>query len=205
MHSLNTPVVATSITLAKREKLSLKKTRPSMTNVRVAIYWGANGKNGPKVDVDLSALLLDKDNRIMTEQDFIFYHQHSTPDASVVYLGDNREGSKEGAEGDSEAIKVALDNVPERIKRILFVVTIDEAAKLRQTFALAKDAVARLFDDVTGQEVARWPLKDDYKDDIAMLMCDLHRNESGWDFEPIGQGYKGDLEGICKDHGLVFG
>lgn len=201
---MNTPVVAKTITLGKREKLSLKKTRPSMTNVRVAIYWSANDKNGPKVDVDLSALLLDEHNRIMTEQDFIFYHQHSSPDASVVYLGDNREGSKIGAEGDSEAIKVALEDVPVRIKRILFVVTIDDAVKLRQNFGLAKDAVARLFDNTTGQEIARWPLKDDYKEDIAMLMCDIHRNEAGWDFEPIGQGYKGDLEGICRDHGLVF-
>jgi tellurium resistance protein TerD len=201
---LNTPVVATTITLAKRQKLSLKKTRPSLTEVRVAISWNVSEKNGPKVDVDLSALLLDKDNRIMTEQDFIFYHQHSSPEGSVLYLGDNREGSKEGEEGDSEAIRVVLDGVPERIKRILFVVTIDDAIKLRQNFGLAKNAVARLFDNTTGQEIARWPLKDDYKEDVAMLMCDLHRNEAGWDYEPIGQGYKGDLGGICADHGLVF-
>ncbi|WP_338924152.1 TerD family protein (plasmid) [Pseudomonas silesiensis] len=198
-------VVATSITLAKREKLSLKKARPSLTEVSVAITWHVSDKKGPSVDVDLSALMLDENNRILTEQDFIYYGQHASPEGSVLYLGDNQTGSKEGDEGVSEAIKVTLNNVPERVKRILFVVTIDEAVKRRQTFEKAKNAVAQLFDKSNDQEIARWPLKDDYKEDSAMLMCDLHRNGNGWDYEPIGQGYQGDLEGICKDHGLVFG
>lgn len=204
MSDTNT-IVTKTLTLAKREKLSLKKTRPSLVEVRVAIAWNVNDDRGPAVDVDLSAFMLNEHNRIMSDQDFLYYGQHVSPEGSVHYLGDNQQGSKEGEHGDTEAIKVTLDTVPERVKRILFVVTIDEAAKRSQTFAKAKNAMAILYDNVTNQEIARWPLKDDYKEYSAMLMCDLHRNGAGWDYEPIGQGYRGDLGDICKDHGLVFG
>lgn len=197
-------VVTSTMTLKKGAKLTLKKVRPSLLEARVAITWQKPDSKAQSVDVDLSALMLDENNRIVTEQDFIFYHQPISPEASVHYLGDNQEGSNEGDDGDSEAINVRLQKVPVRIARILFAVTINEAAERRLNFGKAKNLVARLFDNVSGEEIARWPMQEDYNNYSAMLMCDLIRNEAGWDYTPIGQGSHGDLESICRDHGLVF-
>lgn len=197
-------LVTSTLTLKKGAKLTLKKVRPNLLEARVAITWQKADSKAQSVDVDLSALMLSANNRIVTDQDFIFYHQQISPEGSVHYLGDNREGSTDGDEGDSEAINIQLQKVPVRIERILFVVTIDEAAQKRLNFGKAKNLVARLFDNVSGEEIARWPMHEDYNNYSAMLMCDLHRNEAGWDYMPIGQGSHGDLESICRDHGLVF-
>lgn len=202
-----TAIVASSMTLRKKEKLSLRKAAPGLTRVRVAITWRA--KPGEEaVDLDLSGLMLDEHDRIMVEQDFIFYHQPISPEGSVHYMGDNRKGSEDdgtGSLGDSEAIKVDLSKVPGRVKRIVFAVTIDEAEKKRQTFQHASEAVARLFNDITGDEIARFPLEGDFKKDSAMLMVDLHRDGESWNFEPIGQGFEGHLGDICKSFGLDIG
>jgi tellurium resistance protein TerD len=199
--------VVASISLKKKEKLSLRKVAPGLSRVRVAITWCAiPGEDS--VDLDLSGLMLNEKDRIMTQQDFIFYGQEISPEGSVHYLGDNRKGSVDdgsGSLGDSEAIKVDLDKVPERVKRIVFAVTIDGAAAKRQKFKHAAQAVARLFNDVTGAEIARFPLEGDFKEDSAMLMVDLHREGDSWNFDPIGQGFAGHLGDICNSFGLDIG
>ncbi|WP_408601213.1 TerD family protein [Pseudomonas sp. PLMAX] len=198
--------VVASISLKKKEKLSLRKVAPGLSRVRVAITWRA--VQGQEVDLDLSGFMLNDKDRILTQQDFIYYGQEISPDGSVHYLGDNRKGSVDdgsGSLGDSEAIKVNLDDVPERVKRIVFAVTIDGADEKRQKFKHASEAVARLFNDVTGAEIARFPLEGDFKEDSAMLMVDLHREGDSWDFNPIGQGFKGHLGDICNSYGLDIG
>lgn len=200
----NVNVVAT-ISLKKQQPLSLRKIE-NLKRIRVAITWKA--MPGKSVDLDLSGLMLNEIDRITVQQDFIFYAQPISPEGSVHYLGDNRKGSVDdgsGSLGDSEAIKVDLERVPERIKRLLFVVTIDGAPQNGQTFEDASGAVARLFNDETGQEVARFPLEEDFKGNSSMLMVDLHREGDNWSFTPIGQGFKGHLGDICKKHGLDIG
>lgn len=199
--------VVASISLKKKQKLSLRKEAPGLSRVRVAITWRAiPGQDS--VDIDLSGLMLNDKDRVMTQQDLIFYGQEISPDGSVHYMGDNRKGSVDdgsGDLGDSEAIKVDLDKVPERVKRIVFAVTIDDADKKRQRFKHASEAVARLFNDVTGAEIARFPLEGDFKEESAMLMVDLHRDGDNWNFEPLGQGFPGHLGDICNSFGLDIG
>jgi len=185
-----------AISLSKGQKISLQKEAPGLTKVIIGLGWDIKKTDtGFDFDLDASCFMLGENEKIPSENYFIFYNNLKSPDGAVEHTGDNRTGV---GEGDDEQIKVDLNKVSQQIKKIVFVVTIHDAKNRKQNFGQISNAYIRLINEETGQEVARYDLSEDYSTETAMLMAELYRHNNEWKMSAIGAGYNEGLDAIVK-------
>lgn len=191
-----------ALSLQKGGNLSLSKTDPSLTKILVGLGWDERTTDGSSFDLDASAFLLTAGDKVRNDSDFIFYNQLKSPDGSVEHTGDNRTGQ---GDGDDESVKVDLSKVPAEITKIAFTVTIHDAEARRQNFGQVSNAFIRVVNDLTGAEIVRYDLAEDYSTETAMIFGELYRHNSEWKFRAVGQGYAGGLKAMCDRFGINIG
>jgi tellurium resistance protein TerD len=188
-----------SVSLSKGGNVSLSKEAPGLAAVNVGLGWDARTTSGTDFDLDASALLVDANNRILSDQYFIFFNNLTSPDGSVEHTGDNLTGE---GEGDDEMIKVNLQSVPQEAAKIVFAVSIYDAESRSQSFGQVRNAFIRVVNQAGNAEITRYDLSEDASTETAMLFAELYRNGSDWKFRAIGQGYASGLAGIARDFGV---
>ena len=181
------------VSLSKGGNVSLSKEAPTMKNVLIGLGWDARSTDGQDFDLDASAFLLTSAGKVRGDADFIFYNNLKSTDGSVLHTGDNRTGE---GDGDDEALKIKLDQIPAEVDKIVFVVTIHDATVRRQSFGQVSGAFIRLVNDDNHQEVARYDLTEDASTETAMLFGELYRHNTEWKFRAVGQGYAGGLSSV---------
>ncbi|HDU8490698.1 MULTISPECIES: TerD family protein [Aeromonas] len=191
--------MTTVVSLSKGANVSLTKTDPSIKRVLVGLGWDARSTDGQDFDLDASAFLLNASGKARSPADFIFYNNLSSVEGSVKHTGDNRTGE---GDGDDESLKINLDLVPADVAKIVFVVTIHDAAARGQNFGQVSGAFIRLVNEDSQKEVARYDLSEDASTETAMLFAELYRHNNEWKFKAIGQGYKGGLASVCAEYGI---
>ena len=188
------------INLSKGQKVSLTKDNPGLKKVVVGLGWDTNAYDtGSDFDLDASAFLL-KDSGLAGSQDnFVFYGAKKHPSGSVEHLGDNRTGT---GEGDDEQIKVDLSLVPADVTKIAFTATIYEAEARKQNFGQVSNAFIRIYDEVTGKEILRYDLGEDFSIETSVVFGELYKNGAEWKFNAIGNGFEGGLAALCAHFGI---
>ncbi|MCR9000951.1 TerD family protein [Rahnella perminowiae] len=187
------------VSLSKGGNVSLSKEAPTMKNMLVGLGWDARSTDGQDFDLDASAFLLNSAGKVRGDTDFIFYNNLKSTEGSVLHTGDNRTGE---GDGDDEAMKIKLDQIPADVDKIVFVVTIHDATTRRQSFGQVSGAFIRLVNDDNHQEVARYDLTEDASTETAMLFGELYRHNTEWKFRAVGQGYAGGLASVCAQYGI---
>lgn len=187
------------ISLSKGGNLSLSKTDPNLTKILVGLGWDERATDGAEFDLDASVFLLNSTGKVRSDADFIFYNQLKSADGSVEHTGDNRSGQ---GDGDDEAVKVDLSRVSPDIDKIAVTVTIHDAEARRQNFGQIANAFIRVVNDITGVEIVRFDLAEDYSTETAMVFGELYRNNGEWKFRAVGQGYAGGLRAMCHQYGI---
>ncbi|AJA70914.1 MULTISPECIES: TerD family protein [Erwiniaceae] len=188
-----------AVTLSKGGNVSLAKVDPSLKNVKIGLGWDTRSTDGQDFDLDASAFLLTDAGKVRGDHDFIFYNNLKSADGSVTHTGDNRTGE---GDGDDESLIVELDRVPQDVTKIVFVVTIHDAATRRQSFGQVANAFIRLVNNDSNVEAARYDLSEDASTETAMLFGELYRHAGEWKFRAVGQGYAGGLASVCAQYGI---
>ena len=188
-----------AISLNKGGNLSLSKTDPSLNPVLVGLGWDARATDGTDFDLDASAFLLSESGKVRGEHDFIFYNQTRSPEGSVEHTGDNRTGA---GDGDDEAVRINLAQVPADVQKIAITVTIHEGESRGQNFGQVQNAFIRVVNDQSNTEIVRFDLNEDYSTETAMIFGELYRHNGEWKFRAVGQGYAGGLSAMCQQFGI---
>ncbi|MFK0253290.1 TerD family protein [Streptomyces sp. NPDC090445] len=187
------------VSLSKGGNVSLTKSAPNLTAVLVGLGWDARTTTGVDFDLDASAILTNDLGKVTSDSNFVFFNNMKSPDGSVEHTGDNRTGE---GEGDDEAIKVNLADVPADVAKIVFPVSIYEADSRQQSFGQVRNAYIRVVNQADNTELARYDLSEDASTETAMVFGELYRNGAEWKFRAIGQGYASGLAGIARDFGV---
>ena len=151
-----------AVNLSKGQRISLEKVAPGLSEVFVGLGWDTNiTDTGNDFDIDASVFLVNSNEKLISDNHFIFYNNLASPDAnkSVEHLGDNRTGA---GEGDDEVVKVKLKQVPEDVNKIVMTVTIHEAEKRQQNFGQVQNAFVRVVNAENQEEVVRYDLSEDF-------------------------------------------
>ena len=188
-----------SVNLAKGGNVSLTKEAPGLSAAYVGLGWDERAGTGHDFDLDASALMVKADGRVVSDQHFVFYNNLTSPDGSVEHTGDNLTGD---GDGDDEVIKVDLAAIPPVVERIIFPVTIHDAAARGQNFGQVANAFIRVVDQATDHEIVRYDLSEDFSVEDAVVFGELYRNNGEWKFRAVGQGYTTGLVGILRDFGV---
>jgi tellurium resistance protein TerD len=187
------------VSLSKGGNVSLTKEAPGLTAVLVGLGWDARTTSGADFDLDASALMCGTSGKILSDANFVFFNNLSSPDGSVEHMGDNLVG---GGGGDDEQIKVNLAGVPAECDKIVFTVSIYDAEARSQSFGQVRNAYIRVVNQAGEAEIARYDLSEDASTETAMIFGEVYRNNTEWKFRAVGQGYSTGLRGIAQDFGV---
>jgi tellurium resistance protein TerD len=188
-----------AISLQKGGNVNLSKTDPNLKQVLVGLGWDTRSSDGVDFDLDASIFMVTENGRVRTDSDFIFYSQLRSSCGSVEHTGDNRTGE---GDGDDEALKVNLAQVPAAVTRLVVAVTIHEAQARNQNFGMVRGAFIRLVNSETHVEITRFDLSEDSSTETAMVFGEIYRHGSEWKFKAVGQGYAGGLRALAIQHGV---
>jgi tellurium resistance protein TerD len=187
-----------AVSLAKGQRVSLEKVAPGLTEIFMGLGWDVKATDtGHDFDLDSSLFMLGSNEKLITDNHFIFYNNLISPDAekSVQHLGDNLTGI---GEGDDEIIKINLKKVPNDVQKIVVTVTIHEAQQRGQNFGQVQNACVRIVNAQTKQEVIRYDLVEDYSIETALIMAELYRKDGEWRLNAVGAGYQGGLKALLE-------
>lgn len=188
------------VCLTKGQKVNLSKGNPGLKDVVVGLGWDVNQYDtGGDFDLDAAAFLLAGNGRVTRNEDFVFYGNLQHPSGAVTHLGDNLTGV---GDGDDEQIVVDLSLVPADITKIAFTVTIYDAEARRQNFGQVSNAFIRIYNKITGEEMLRYDLGEDFSIETAAVFGELYNHNGEWKFNAIGSGYQGGLAALCGNYGV---
>lgn len=178
--------------LQKGQKVSLAENGRSFSQLEVSLGW--NAKN-PACDLDASAFLLAGNNKVVGDEWFVFYGQEQSPDGSVVHRGDS-------AGGVGETLAVDLGRMDARVKKIVFIITINEALRQGLNFGMVSDAYIQLRSPAAGKGILHFELEEYYSNVTSMMVGELYERNGEWKFHAIGNGVARDLAGLCELYGV---
>ncbi len=189
-----------AVSLRKGQKVDLTKGRPSLKKVLIGLGWDTNKYDGGfDLDLDAAAFLLGEGGKVTSDDDFVFYNNLKHKRGSVEHMGDNLTGA---GEGDDEEIKIDLEKVPAQFQKIDFTVTIYDADVRKQTFGQVSNAYIRVVDDMTGEELIRYDLGEDFSVETAVVVGEIYRHNGEWKFNAIGSGWSGGLAALGRNYGV---
>ena len=200
------------VSLKKGQKVSLTKGNPGLKNVVVGIGWDINAfDTGGDFDLDAAAFCLTDSGRVSDSNDFVFYGNLVHPSGAVQHMGDNLTGA---GDGDDEQIKIDLSKIPANTDgEVNHTSTLQwgsgwnlgntlDAEARRQNFGQVSNAFVRIFNEVTGEEILRYDLGEDFSIETAVVFGELYKNGDEWKFNAIGSGYQGGLVALCNSYGV---
>ncbi len=165
--------------------------------LKIGLGWDVNDS---RCDLDASAFMLDKNNRIVGDEWFIFYGQDTSPDSSVQYkVFDIGVACEDDAE-----LTIDLNKVSPNVEKILIAITIYEASANRLNFGMVQNVYARIMDADTGKETSRFVQDECYSNVTALVLGELYRYKGAWKFNAVGSGVARDLAEFCAMYGVVM-
>lgn len=195
----------TGIKLSKGTSININKAAPSLRKVRMGLGWDTASGTGHQFDLDASAFVCRNDAgnpKLLSNEHFVFYNNPRDPDSALQHTGDNRTGL---GDGDDESIIVDLSRVNPTADEISFIVTIHDAHARRQSFGQVRNSYIAIYNDETGEEIAKYRLEDDFSTQIAVQFGSLYRQGNEWSFKAVGAGLNVDLGDIILKYGGVLG
>src|SRR5688572_27861793 len=119
-----------AVAMFKDQEVNLLEVDPQLHRAVIGLGWDVPEQNqGFAVDLDASAFLLNRENHVRNDLDFIFYNNLASYDGYVKHLGDNTTGA---GEGDDEKIEINLAALPFDIEKVAFSVTMHNAEERAQ-------------------------------------------------------------------------
>ena len=147
------------------------------------LFGGLFGGSAPQIDCDASVIMLEDGDRFIRKEDLIYFG--NLKGEGINHTGDNLTGD---GDGDDEQIIVKLNEVPQRIKKLVFVVNIYDCIKRKQHFGMIQNAFIRIVDKSNGKEFLKYNLSDNYNEKTALIAGEIYRHNGEWKFAAIGEG-----------------
>jgi len=177
--------MAINLQKGQRERINAPK-------FTIGLGWDTNSTStGSAFDLDASVFILGENNKMLSDQHFVFYNNLKSPNDAVVHTGDNLTGD---GEGDDEQLLVDLSKVEDSAQEICIVVTIHDAPARNQNFGQVRNSFVRILDTMSGEELLKYELEEDFSVETAVEFGRIYRRNGEWKFEAVGAGMKGGLQ-----------
>ncbi len=169
---------------------------PECGRVMVAVGWNPKSISG--MEVDSSAFLVGANEKVPSDEHFVFYGSQKSPDGSVRFISSPSSGSS----SDLQGFEVELGAVNAGIESLDVCVTIHEGQARGQSFGGLTSIFARLVDLASGQEIARFELQTAGMNETAITLAKIYRRNGQWKFRAVGQGFVGGLAPLARQYGV---
>ncbi|MDE6298954.1 MAG: TerD family protein, partial [Muribaculaceae bacterium] len=186
-----------AINLVKGQRVEI-----GLSQLKVEMGWKVNPNANPPYDLDASTFLLRSNGEIGVEEDFVFYGSPLTVDTPDGTRPVSKDGSVLGAIDDrgddddntgigEEEIEINLSKTDPLVNEIIFTASIyweKGTPSERYNFGQVRDAYILIKDAVTGEEICRYDLDEDFSIQKGVEFGRLYRRNGAWKFEAVGVG-----------------
>lgn len=163
------------------------------SGVRAVLRWSSDAGIP---DIDVSALLLGPDERVRSDEDFIFYNQPRHPSGAVRHLPKRNDG-----DGRTDGVDVDFAALEATVDRVIVAASSDDG-----TFGRVPDLRVLLYDawaGPDGEPLVRFDVVPDTGDESALICGEFYRRGGQWKFRALGQGYTSGLLGLATEFGVA--
>lgn len=159
-----------------------------------------HGRTGPELyvtaswapqtdyEIDVVAFLLDEDEQVTADEDFVFYGAPESPAGTVRLLT--------GGPAD-QTITLNLASLPPATRKVVVAAAIDGTATFGTAGAIQIDAAP----GSSSAALARATL-DAATTERTMLLAEIYRRGPVWRVRAVGQGYNHGLEALARAYGV---
>jgi tellurium resistance protein TerD len=176
--------------------VALTREIPGLTGLVLGARWQAGAETALLDNLVFAAVLCGADGRARSDQDFVFFNQLASPDLSVQQM-------QAALGGDAEQVEIDLNAVPAEVDRIVAVVYINEGPAQRRTLGQLRSLVVRVLNLADNRELVRSEdLAPALSTETAIALGEVYRNQGGWKFKVLGQGYAKGIAGVAADYGI---
>ena len=183
-----------------KETINLMQTNPNLKHIFVGFGWDSDEYDAKfDLELEIAALLLDKEGKSESDEDFIYGGHPRHKSKSVSKINDNRKLID--PDTDRGEIRINLDKLPADVDAVALGVAIYEASIRDQTFKLVSNMFMRIVDADSKTELYRYEFGEEFAREsnvTAVLIGDIYREGSEWHFDPIGEGLTGELDALKK-------
>ncbi|MET9552936.1 TerD family protein [Streptomyces sp. NPDC006645] len=139
-------------------------------------------------EIDVVAFILDEDEQVTFDEDFVFYGAPESPAGTVRLL---TGGPAE------QTIALDLASMPPATRKIVVAAAIDGAATFGTIGAIQIGAAA----GSSGSPIARATL-DAATTERTVLLAEIYRRGPVWRLRAVGQGYDHGLDALARGYGV---
>ncbi|MEV2227404.1 TerD family protein [Streptomyces phaeochromogenes] len=157
---------------------------------RSAPDWYITASWAPQADceIDLVAFLLDEDEQVTFDEEFIFYGAPESPAGTVRLL---TGGPAE------QTIAIDVASLPPATRKVVVAAAIDGVTTFGTVGAIQIGAAA----GNSGAPIARATL-DAATTERTMLLAEIYRRGPLWRLRTVGQGYDHGLDALARGYGV---
>jgi DNA polymerase-3 subunit epsilon len=161
---------------------------PAQEQWLAEVRWAAPGRHAAdRFDLDVVAFVVDPDEQVTVDEDFVFYNAPEHPTGAVAVTT--------GTAGEALFV-LRPDDLPATQRRVLLAAAIDSEVTFGDVGAI--ELVLR---DADGAPVARATL-DAATKERSLILGTLYLRNGSWRWRAVGQGYQDDLAGLATRHGV---
>ncbi|OEV12675.1 TerD family protein [Streptomyces nanshensis] len=153
-------------------------------------FWTLTGSWAQQniCEVDLVAFILDEDDQVACDENFVFYGAPESPDGTVRLLADGP---------DEQTVVSDLPALPPAARKIVIAAAIDGAATFGDVGAIQV---------TTGPSTTAAPSAQAFLDaattERTMILAEIYRRGPLWRFRAVGQGYDHGLDRLAEHYGV---
>ncbi|MFC7815681.1 TerD family protein [Streptomyces sp. NPDC057367] len=139
-------------------------------------------------DIDVVAFVLDEDEQVSFDEDFVFYGAPENPGGTVRLLSD---GPTE------QTISVDLATLPPSARKVVVAAAVDGSPVFGDVGALHI-----VSGPGTGAAALVQATLDAATTERTMLLAEIYRRGQSWRLRAVGQGYDHDLKALARGYGV---
>ena len=183
-----------AVSLSKGEKANLTKENPDLKKVIASLGWDDEHID---FDLDVSVFLLNSEEKVTKDEDFIFYNNLESETKAVIHTGNSKKRAQ-----NNETVMIDFSKIPSHVEKIAIIVTIHDANKRQQNFGQISNAFIQIINESNNEEILRYDLAEDFSIETVLVISELYKSNEEWKFRAVGCGFQGDLAALCKNFGV---
>lgn len=149
---------------------------------------------GNGIDLDLVAFALNENDKIISDEHFIFYNNLQSPEKSIEHLGDNRINDFD------ESMKINLSILPETCMSIRIYVTYSPDQIQENNFVLnsINNIDFGIYDIIDNSEINKYNIPCDFQVEKGVELIIISKENNSWQIICSGKKIKSGLNELVE-------
>lgn len=147
----------------------------------------------PLVDWDVSVFILGEDNKVVSEDYFVYYNNTKSPDGAVWLYSDRYE-----YENDPEFIGLDLGEISTEAVELIVVFSAYNYQYHDKKHLTYPRLSFELLDLLTTQSFFKHVYGDNFSSCASIELCRIYKDDGEWKIQATGVGHRGGLEELVN-------